>query len=293
MSSNVLLRKFAQLPRVQSGTGVFVGMVAGLARVNIQGSTIDIRCDGFYPPLPGMPVRVDTVNGVMRVVGPSQALSPRGTVTAVGGGSTTVTVEVDGTEYTLPVMAGYSPSVSDVVVVNWSSGHVLGEEASAPEPETPDSGGSGGSERFTGLTVYPTGSGKYDSSFSNWWGGSEVWASNNNDGAWFYSRRFTALSGVDSFSRVDVYLPRIQESGSCSIGLHPHQSRPGGAPSIGSLVALSDRDGWVRLPTSWGVVLRDNPSYGIGVTAPSGGLNKWRGHSQDSQSGVLRFAGTR
>lgn len=292
MSNDVLLRKLSMQSRVVSATGVFVGMVAGLARVNVQGATVDLRCDGWYPPLPGMPVRVDTVNGVMRVVGPSQTLGPRGTVSAVGAGSTTVTISVDGSSYTLPVLAGYSPTVGDTVVVNWTSGHVLGEEAAAPTVETPESAPAPAASSFSRLTVYPRASGKWDYTYSNWWGGSEVWASNNNDGIWVYGGRFSTLKGA-SISRVEIYLPLITELGSCSIGLHPHSSIPGGAPSISSLTVLSDRGGWVRLPTSWGELLRDNPSWGIGVKAPTGGLNKWRGVGQDSQSGVLRFSGTR
>lgn len=290
--SNILLRKLALQTRITTATGVFVGLVDGLARVNVQGATVDLRCDGWYPPLPGMPVRVETVNGVMRVMGPSQTLGPRGTVAAVGSGSTTVTVSVDGVLYSMPVLAGYSPTIGDQVVINWTSGHVLGEEAEPPVVETPVSEPAPSRSSFSRLTVYPRASGKWDYNYSNWWGGSEVWASNNNDGIWVYGGRFSTLKGA-TITRVEIYLPLITELGSCSIGLHSHSSIPAGAPSISSLTVLSDRGGWVRLPTSWGATLRDNPSFGIGVKAPTGGLNKWRGVGQDSQSGVLRFAGSR
>lgn len=282
--------KLADIARVTTAVGVFVGMDGGLAKVNLQGATVRIRCDGFSPPAPNIPVRVDTVGGIMRVTGPAQALNPRGTVTAVGGGSTTVTVEVGGTSWDLPVLAGYSPMVGEVVVINWQSGHVLGEEASAPEPTTPEDKPEAPTA-FSNLLVYPTGSGKYDDDWNNWWGGAEVWASNSNDGIWVYGGRFSTLNGAD-VAKTEMYLPRLEERGVAFIGLHGYSGIPSGAPTITDTVALSPRNGWVTLPSSWGNHLRDNPNAGIGVTSGAG-FNRWAGAGQHSLSGALRFAGTR
>lgn len=286
------LRKASEQAKVSSTVGVFVERtVDGLARVNVQGSTVDVRLDGWNPPIPGMPVRVETLNGIMRVKGPSQALSARGEVVADVGGGVAAIVLVDGEEYTLPVMAPYVPIPADIVVINWQSGHVLGEEASAPDTVAPPTVGAGGSS-FSSLLVQATNSGKWDTTYSNYWGGSEVWASNNNDGLWVYGGRFSALAGAN-VSRVEIFLPLIQQVGSASVGLHAYSTIPGGAPTIGSLVALSSRNGWVQLPTEWGNYLRDNPGSGVGVVSPSGGFNKWRGVGQDGLSGALRFDGTR
>ena len=293
--TDVLARRLQSTPRVSTQVGTFVGWVSGLARVNLQGSTVDVRCDGWYRPIPGTPVRVDIVDGVMRVVGPSQALSPRGTVVESIGAGTRARVTVEGSQYVLPVMSGYSPAPGEEVVINWQSGHVLGEEASAPEPDDPGTVG-GDKEDFDNLLIQPTASGKYDDDWNNWWAPPEVWASNNNDGIWVYSNRFQSLKGAD-FTRVEFCFPRpIAAVGACYIGLHAYSSIPGGAPTITNLVAVpaDRRSGWFRCPTWWGNHLRDNPSHGIGVTSGAGN-NRWPGVGQSggSQSGWMRFAGKR
>lgn len=281
---------------VASLTGVFVEMVGGLARVNLQGATVDIRCDGWYQPIPGAPVRVQTVDSVMRVVGPAQALPARGEVLASLDGGVRGRVLVDGREYVLPVMAPYIPVVGDDAVINWPSGHILGEEASALEAPPPPVNTAPPS-KFDGLLMYPTGSGKYDSNTVQWWGNSEPWASNNNRGIWVYGGRNGMLAGAN-VTKTEIFLPLLQSAGSCSIGLHGYSGIPSGFPTITDSVALPNRNGWVELPGWWGNHLRDNTDAGIGVFAPTGGNNRWRGAAQndpgrDALSGVLRFAGER
>lgn len=285
-----ILRRFGDVSKVSSGTGVFVGMVGLLAQVNYQGSTVTIRCDGWNPPIVGMPVRVESVDGVLRVAGPARTLPARGEVLESLAGDTKARVVAGGIEYVLPVMAPYIPIPTDVVIINWGSeGHVLGEEASSPDvPDAPPTGGGGGGP-FTNLLIYPTGSGKFDTAWGNWWGGAEVWASNNNKGIWVYGGRFAALAGAQ-IGTAEIYLPLITQAGSCSIGVHGYPGIPGGNPTITDTVPLNPRGGWVPIP--WGNHLRDNPDAGIGVTSGAG-LNKWRGHGQDALSGVIRFSGTR
>ena len=283
--------RLAAVPRVQSVVGVFVTMVGYLARVNVQGATVEIRCDGWAPPIAGMPVRVETVNGIMRVTGPSQTLPPRGVVVESLEGGTSAVVNAGGTNWTFVVTAPYIPIPAAVVLLNWQGGAIMGELAATPvEPEPPGEIPSSG-KSFTDLVIQPTASGKYDTNWNNWWSPPEVWASNNNMGVWVYSGRFNALAGAN-ITRVEIYLPLIKALGAAYVGLHTHQDIPGGAPSITNLTGLPNRNGWVLLPAEWGNHLRDNPSHGIGVTS-GGGDNRWRGVGQDGQSGWLRFAGTR
>ena len=102
---------------------------------------------------------------------------------------------------------------------------------------------------------------------------------------------FGALAGAN-VSRVEIFLPLVTAVGVCQIGVHTHPDMPSGPPSIGSLIDLPVRGGWVTLPPEWGTWFRDNPTGGIGVHSGAG-LNKWRGVGQDSQSGWIRFAGIR
>jgi hypothetical protein len=291
--ADVLARKLADAARVAAGVGTFVSMAGPLARVNFQGATVDMRCDGWYPPIAGMPVRVETVDGSMRVVGPSRALSPRGTVTESLDGGARARLTVDGIEYVLPVIAPYAPVPTDIVIINWQSGHVFGEEAAAPVTETPGTV-SPVREQFTDLTIQPVRSGRFDTSWGNWWGGAEVWASNNNKGIWVFGDRLGALAGA-TLDRAEFFLPDpIKAAGAAFIGLHTHADIPGGAPNIIELTPLPARAGWIRLPEGWAQFLRDNAGAGIGVTSGAGD-NRWPGVGQagGSQSGWLRFAGSR
>lgn len=288
-SADVVQRKFAEVSRTRSLTAVFVGMVGPLARVNVQGSTVDVRCDGWNPPIPGMPVRVDVTNGQMRVTGPALTLPARAEVLEDIDSGTKARITDGVSEWVLPVMAPYVPVPTDVVVVNWQSGHVLGEEAAAPVQEKP-SETPPESAPFDNLLIQAAQSGKYDLDWGNWWGGSEVWASNNNHGAWFYAGRFGALAGAQIGS-MEIYLPLISAVGSCAIGLHTDSAFPGGPPNILGPIPLDQRGGWVSLPAEWGATLRDNPSWGVGVLAPTGGLTKWVG--VPGMSGALRFSGSR
>lgn len=290
--NEVLARRLAEIPRVQSVTGTFLSMVDGLARVNLQNSTVDVKCDGWYPPIPGQPVRVDSSNGILRVTGPARTQPGRATVVESLDGGTRARVEADGKSYVLPVMAPYVPIASDVVVVNWTSGHVLGEEAAAPEEVAPPPASSSGPVPFQPFVVQAVDSGKWSTSYSNWYGNSDVHTGVTTQGAWFYGGGFGVLAGANITS-VEIYLPLIREQNNVSFGLHGHPFRPGGSPGIGSLVARGTRSGWVFLPDTWGNLLRDNPTWGIGAVSPGGGNNQWVGRGRDEYSGALRFNGSR
>lgn len=293
--ADVVTRKLSDVPKVSSTVGIFMTMVGGLARVNLQGASVDIRCDGWTPPIPGMPVRVESLNGAMRVVGPSQALSPRGEVVGSLDGGVRALVRIDGTDHVLPVMAPYVPVLTDIVIVNWQSGHVLGEEAAEPEVEELPPAAGGGSA-FTGLLITPTASGKYDTEWANWWAPPEVWASDNNKGIWVYGGRFAALAGANITKTWFHFPPPLRVSGAASIGLHTYDSIPGGNPTITDLITVPPdrRSGWFELPASWGTHLRDNPQCGVGVVSGAG-YNRWPGVGQagGGQSGWMRFDGTR
>lgn len=283
-----IAEQLARIPNVRSETAVFVRMDAGLAVINIGESTISLPCQGWNPPLAGMTVQVEWRNGRGIVTGPAATLSPVGVIT--GTGTPRATVEVDGVEYLLYMRAGYTPVLGHTVTVNWASGTIEGQVTGVDTPTPPVEPGAPTAQTFSDLGVRAWKSGRYQSA---WWG-TDPWASNSNDGIWVYGSRIRdALKGAN-VTRIFVYLPLLEQAGNCSIGLHGHADIPGGAPSIGSLIALpiGARSGWVELPAAWGNHLRDNDG-GIGVTAPGGGLNRWAGVPMQPLSGALSFSGTR
>jgi hypothetical protein len=280
-----------KIPRVDSFAGVFVRMDEGLAVVNVGTETLRLQTEGWYPPLAGMPVRIQAMNGALRVTGPNLALNPRGTVTAVDG--EWVTVLVDGVEHVLRYMGPYMPIETDDVVINWNVPIVLGEESGAPETAQPGTN-PGVSQSFTDLVVQATSSGRY---YGGGLRGDDVWASPSNMGGWFYGGGLGALAGAN-VTRAEIYLPLYSDANyggadQVMIGRHPHPDRPGTPPTLSATVALNPETGWVGLPGDWGNFFRDNPTHGVGVWVPSSGFFKWRGVRDDPFSGALRFAGTR
>lgn len=291
MTGKRLAAQVAAIPSVRSHTATFVRMESGLAVINTGDTQIRVPCVGYYPPRVNMAVQVEWRAGKPAVIGPAVTKNPIGEIT--GTGSPRAEVTVDGVAYLLPYEDWYTPNVSDVVSVDWQREVIVGKLSTSPVPEPEPPPPPPSVSRFD-VTILASASGKYDYSFSNWWGGSEVWASNSNDGIWVYGNAVRDGVGASAvIEKVEILLPLTTEAGSCAIGVHDHFSIPGGAPNIQFEIGLGVRRGWVQIPNDFGNYLLVG-GRGIGVTAPTGGLNKWNGApSPDSWSGALRFQGTR
>lgn len=290
MTSNAetVARLLAAHRPTRSEVAVFVRMSGRFAVINIGSSTIEAPCVGFYPPVAGMAVRVDWVGGSPAVTGPVTPLNPLGVIS--GTGAPKATVVVDGVEYMLFYRDGYTPVVGDEVEINWATGVIQGKITGSEPPAPPDESGSGGVKSFT-VTVRAGASGRYQSG-SGWWG-NDPWASANNDGIWCYGNRVRdAVGSGATVTRIEIYLPLVQQVGSASVGVHPHPWIPGGPPTVTSKTGLplGRRSGWQALPVSFGTYVA---AGGRGVAVADGGYNIWRGVNADSLSGALRISGTR
>lgn len=285
-NAETVARKLAQRGSVKSEPAIFVRMDNGLAVVNIGMSTVTIPCVGFYPPVAGMAVRVEWVNGSPAVSGPVRPLNPMGVIS--GTGTPKASVTVDGVEYMLFYRTGYTPTVGDTVEINWATGYIQGKVTGTETPTAPEESG-GGVKPFT-VTVRAANSGRYQSG-SGWWG-NDPWASASNDGIWVYGNRVKDAVGSGTVTKIEIYLPLVQQVGVASVGLHPHGSIPGGAPTITSKTDLPQgrRSGWQTLPTSFGTYVA---AGNRGIAVADGGYNIWRGTAGDSLSGALRISGTR
>jgi hypothetical protein len=284
-----IARQLAKVAPVRAETCVFVQMDGAHAVVNVGDSTITVPVVGWVPPASGMTVQMEWRAGSAVVTGPAKALSPFGVITSAGTPQSTV--EVGGVEYMLYLRDGYTPTLGDPVTVNWMTGIIEGKITGATTPDPPPTSGGSGGVLDPANPVRAIDSGRYQTS---WWG-NDPWASSSNDGIWVYGSRVRDFLRGGNVATIEIYLPLQSQLGLCQIGLHPHASIPGGAPSITSLVdlPLGSRAGWVRLPDSWGNWLRDNDG-GIGVLAPGGaGMTKWTGTRLDGSSGALRFTGIR
>lgn len=287
INAETVARRLAARDTMRSEVAVFVRMEGRYAVVNIGDSTVPMPCVGFYPPVVGMAVRVDWVNGSPAVTGPVTPLNPLGVIS--GTGTPRATVTVDGVEYMLFYREGYTPTVADQVEINWVTGVIQGKVTGVETPVPPEETG-GGSVAFS-VVVRAANSARYDDDHNNWWG-NDPWASANNDSIWVYGNRVRDAVGSGTPSRIEIYLPLKQQVGSASIGVHAHSSVPGGAPVITSKTNLpiGKRSGWQQLPTSFGTYVA---AGGRGIGVADGGYNIWRGTAADSLSGALRISGTR
>lgn len=283
-----LQRQLADVTSTRSEVAVFVKMDGRFAIINIGTSTITVPCVGFYPPVAGMPVRIDWVNGSPSLTGPVKPLNPLGRITATGAPRATVTV--DGVAYSLFYRAGYTPAVNDDVEVNWATGVIQGKITGVTVPDVPNEVPP--EPKGFELVVRAEQSGRFDS--GGRWGNSDPWASNTTRGLWTYNNRVKdALAGAVSINYVDIYLPLVREVGNVSIGLHEYGVLPGFFPVITDPLnlPLGSRGGWLRMP-NWAAFLALG-QRGIGVYAPGGGYTVWNGVGTDPMSGALRFNGTR
>lgn len=275
----------SRIPSVHSETGVIVSMSGAFAVVNMGGATVTVPCVGFYRA--GVVVQVEWRNGNPVVVGRAFTPNPIGTVSATGSPRATVTV--DGVSYLLYYRSGYTPSVGHTVEINWDTETIQGQVTGVDTPTAPPTAPPASSS-FSGLKVKARDSRRYQS--GSWRGGSDVWSSGINEGIWVYGNRVRDAIAGATISKIEIFLPLVEKNGTSSIGTHPYSSIPGGAPSISNLQSLSDHSGWVRLPLSFATYLAAG-GRGLGVSPPGNFLNKWRGVDDDSDSGALRFAGTR
>lgn len=281
-------QQIAGLTATRSETAVFVKMDGRFAVVNIGTSTITVPCVGFYPPVAGMPVRVDWVNGSASLTGPVRPLNPLGRIAATGSPRATVTV--DGTAYSLFYRSGYTPAVNDDVEVNWATGVIQGKITGVTVPDTPNE--TTPEPKPFEFVVRAQQSGRFNS--SGRWGNSDPWASNTTRGLWTYGNSIKdALAGAVTINFVDIYLPLVSELGNTAIGLHEYGDLPGFFPTISDAInlPLGSRGGWLRMP-NWASFLALG-QRGIGVLAPGGGQTIWNGVASDPMSGALRFNGTR
>lgn len=283
--------KLAQQNTVRSETGQFVRMEGRFAVVNIGPSTVTIPCIGVYPPRPGLPVRVEWVNGSPAVKGLVTPQNPFGTISAAG--TPRASVLVDGVTYELYVMDAYTPTVGDSVAVDWDRNLILGKVSGIDTPDVP--GESGGSSTPFDVTVLAANSSRYQSGSGYW--GNDPWASSSNQGIWVYGSRISDAVGAGNVTEAYMFLPLISQVGLASIGVHDYASIPGGAPYIvpSSLVPLSlgGRNGWIPLTASVGQYLAAG-GRGVGVLAPGGGgYTRWKGTASDAMSGAVRLIGNR
>jgi len=283
-AADILADRLNDVPDVSRRTAVFVTMVGNLARVNTGPTTIDVPCVGFYPPVPGMSVQMERLDGQWKVSGPAVSLPAIGTIS--GTGSPQATVTIGGKTYPFYYRTGYTPTNGDQVEVNWATGVIQGKINGSNGGTDPGTNPGGGPTPLPTDPVLAYNSGQFRSR----WQANDVRASDSVSGAWVYNGRVAAALAGATVAKVEIYLPLRQQLGVCNIGTHGYADLPAGWVGIANSTPLSPRGGWVQLPNSFVSAL----ASGGGISVTSGnGDNQWSGTQSDALSGALRFQGTR
>lgn len=286
-TEDAVAEELARLRPWQVLVGTYVDQSAGQAIVDVAGTRITIPSVGTYLPLPGDPCRVLRTDQATFLLGPA---APRASVgRVVASGSPRITVEYppgSGIKRLMGFPKGTTPSVNDLVIIDWASGGtVVAVVTSTPEFQiTPAPVSASGGRQTLVFTALDSG---------NWnggWWSNEVWASDNNHGAWFYGSKIRdSIPDSAAIVSVEIYLPAYYQFGDPpNFRMHSHDGKPGGAPAYTApVIALSGaRSGWVGLPTSVGDFLKANVG---GTGMRQGGYTKYRGTQSDAQSGALRI----
>lgn len=287
-TEDAVAEQLAQLRPWQVLVGTFIEQSNDQAVVDVGGARVTMPSVGTYFPLPNDPVRVLRTDQNTFLLGPAAPRSAVGKVTATG--SPRITVEYppgSGVTKLMGYPAGTTPAVDDQVIIDWASGGtVVAIVAATPEFDptpTPPPAPSGGRKTLVFTAVD---SGNWN---GNWWT-NEVWASDNNHGAWFYGSKVKdTIPDSAVIVKTEIFLPAYYTFGfPPNFRTHTHASKPAGAPSYtGTVTVLSSaRSGWVTLPNSVGDFLKANTG---GTGMRQGGFNKYRGTQGDAQSGALRI----
>ena len=280
-----VLALLAGKSKVKVVSGFYRGLDGLRVLVEFDGGLVPCSTVTAYRPALNEPVWVASVDDQLFLLGPTRPLPADATVVSTASGIAELTTDIGGVSATYE--SGATLSAGQRVKLMWGGDmpHVISVKSFDPDAVVPPGASGSGVKEYT-KTFTATQAGSYGSS---WWQ-SQVWSSDNNLGAWFYGSKIpdTIPSGA-TIQWIEIYLSPQQIFGSpANFGLHNHTSKPGGAPTIGSLTATAPHAGWLRLPTSFGNALRRGGSAkGIGIE--HGGFHIFRSLSEDAQSGALRI----
>lgn len=293
MSADAILTLLQGKSSVRLLTGSFVGfdVAGGRMLVDFDQGRVPAHPVTAWRPEPTSLVWVAVVDGVAYVVGPAVNPPADGTVVSTASGIATISTDIGNIEATYN--SGVTLTAGQEVKLLAGNGyHVIGVKSTSPAAKVAEEA-PGATVRGHTVEFGARGdSGSYRAG-SGWWQ-SQVWASDNNLGAWFYDNTIadTIPAHATGFT-VEIYLSVVQKYGSApNFALHSYATRPGGSPSLSSSTAVSfGGSGWLTLPASFGDALKSGGgSRGIGLN--HGGYNKFASPAADPMSGRLRISYT-
>lgn len=262
-------------------TGTFItANPDGTVQVDFGAGPVGMLSAGVYWPVPGEPVRVLRVGSASVLIGPAVPKPTFGVVASVA--ATSVVVDFGaGIQETIGILAGYTPTIGDQVVIHRGSvATVLGTLAEIP-PAPPEPPPAPAPDTRT-VTFSPTAAGTQNTGSSSFWTG-DVWCGNTTIGAWFYGDSIARTIPDDASivsGRISVSEFYNAYPGSLAqLGTHTRKSKSGVIAVTGEH-EISAGSGWKPLPIDFLNRLKTGDAYGIATN--HGGYHKFHGLAYSS-----------
>jgi hypothetical protein len=279
-------RKSTVTPRI----GRYVGNDGLLALVDLGDQRVPVRFATPWEPQINEPVWVDSVDGMLRLTGPTQPKPASGVVLTVTGNQAVVQTDFGDFPMTVAPTAPMATS-GDTVGIVWGKQPwcTLLIDVPAPEPPAPDPGGGSGGVQVADFRAIDAGSTDRDK--PRWWT-PQPWASSSTFGAWFYGSAIkdTIPAGA-VFVSLEVYINRVADNagGVPRFALHD-QAAKGPVPGFAPYVEWEPPNGWQTPPDPQGwfdALKAGGARWGIGLN--QGGWSQYASLAQDGMSGALRI----
>lgn len=278
----------ASIPSASILHGRFVSQAGALATVDVGDARLEVPTLAHVQPIAGDSVRLLRIGQQLVLLG---ATVPRSSLGRVAGtGSPLCTVEYPAGSGVTQLMAypnDLTLAVNDVVLIDWQAGGIVSARLTS-NPASPEVPAAPPAPSVSPITQVFTAVDSSTRSASGWFRSGEVWASASTKSAWWFGTKIRdTIPDAATIISAQIFLPIFQSFGDAPLlRLHTDASRPAGNPNFsGSATALSPRQGWVTIPTSFLEFLKSNTG---GLGFDTGGFNKYRGTQTDAQSGAIR-----
>lgn len=283
-------RKSTVTPR----KGRYVGNDGMLALVDLGDQRVPVQFATAWVPQINEPVWVDSIDGVLRLTGPTMPKPGVGVILTVTG--TSCEVRTDFGDFRMPIApSSATPSSGDTVGISWSSQPWCALLVDVPDPEEPPEPPSAGASEVKTAEFRAIDAGSTDRGSPRWWQ-AQPWASNTTFGAWFYGSQIkdTIPAGAtlvyeNGQPQIFLFIRKMQQNagGTPRFALH-NQFTKGPVPAYQPFVEWNPPNGWQTPPDpeGWFSALKaGGGAAGVGLN--QGGWSQYASLAQDGMSGAL------
>lgn len=279
----------AQKSTVTPRVGSYVGNDHMNALVDLGGQRISVPFATAHVPQIGEPVWVDSIDGLLRMTGPTQPKPGIGVVLTITG--TQAVIRTDFGDFQMTVAPTDPMATSgDTVGISWSSQPWCTLIVDIPEPPQPPPPPTPGGSEVKTAEFRAVDAGSTDRNRVRWWQ-SQPWSSESTFGAWFYGNQIkdTVPAGAQFVSLEFFVAWDRRRYGGSRFALHSDAFKSG-IPSMGGTTVWNPDGGWQTPldPAGWFNALKaGGDRWGVGLN--QGGYEQFKSLAQDGMSGALRI----